>query len=102
MLSACSLPDSKCSLSGLKTILCCCINETPLNDFEITMSLKLQESPSKIHSEFGIAAEIISLIISLSTYPSISRIRNPPLKSGLNISIIFGSQSLELISKSKS
>ena len=36
------LPDSKCSLSGLKTILCCCINEIPLNDFEITMSLKLQ------------------------------------------------------------
>ena len=49
MLIACSSPDSKCSFSGFKTILCCCIKEIPLKKSDITISFKLQESPSKKH-----------------------------------------------------
>ena len=55
MLSACSVPDSKCSLRGLKTILCCCIKEIPLKEFDMTINFRLQESPSKKHLESGIA-----------------------------------------------
>ena len=63
--------------------------EIPLKELDTTISFRLQESPSKKQTEFGIAEEMISFISSLSTYSCISCIRYPSIKSRFDISIIF-------------